>query len=299
MKKNHIIIISLFFCSFSAYGQEIRDTVLVSFTKSVYLVFDKKPSFDAGSEDIIVREHENKLIIQAAVENFEETNLFVQVGGRMYMFIIVYGRNPKKYLYNYQGESISIPDAKTDPDGLKSGTFFYDSLSNTMNDMSYRDKELIAKYRADSAEAYFSPRCEKVHSSRNHPMNQGAIAYGCLVFCPVMYTDNNHFYIKIIIENTTNINYDVDYLSFVIRTRKALLRKNTMQDYSIRPVYLYKTFTRIGGKSKHAMVAVFDKFTIDRMKLFTAEIWEKNGDRRINLDIDGNVFLSILPFSAI
>ena len=39
------------------------------------------------------------------------------------------------------------------------------------------------------------------------------------------------------------------------------------------------------------MIVVFKKFTIDKDKVLTAEVWEKNGDRRMKIDISGRVIL--------
>lgn len=297
MKKTALLLILINLATLTRAQRDVPDTIGVSFTKSIYLMFDSEPKFDFGSEDLIVRRDENKLIIQAARENFEETNLFVQVGGDIFLFIVEYTEKPKRYIFSYQkgaqGAKTAAPPANGG-DGEKAAVRIAPHV-----DMSVTAKAESEKAKSDSLDKYFGSRCERVYKSLKHPFNEGGISYGCLVYCPAMYADADYFYVKIIVENPTNVPYDVDYLSFGVRTKKALLRKNAVQDYPLKSLYLYKPFTRIEGKSKFTMIAVFDKFTIDRTKLFTGEVWEKNGDRRITLDVDGNVFLRILPFSSL
>ncbi|PKP45130.1 MAG: hypothetical protein CVT95_09440, partial [Bacteroidetes bacterium HGW-Bacteroidetes-12] len=74
----YLVLIVITITSLKLTGQ-ITDTLYIGFTKSIYLVFNEAPihhanSEDAGVEEIIVKTLDNKLIITAVIENFEETN---------------------------------------------------------------------------------------------------------------------------------------------------------------------------------------------------------------------------------
>ena len=268
----------LFLLPLSIYGQ-VTDTIEVSFTKSCYLLLPKAPKFDFGSEDVIVRQSENKLIIQAGKEDFEETNLFVQIDETIYLFIIRYSNSPKKFIYNYSSTGNNQTNIGT------GGA----STSNTDNSiLNIKNKELIDKAKLDSI---FKPICERVISKGGDYLNEGEINFGNLVWCSAIYADEEYLYFKIRIDNTTNIPYEADYSSYTIRDKKDLLKKKAIQDYETQPLYIYNPFQIIGPQNKLQMIVVFKKFTIDKDKVLTAEVWEKNGDRRMKIDISGRVIL--------
>lgn len=267
----------LFLLPFSLQGQ-VTDTIEVSFTKSCYLLLPKSPKFDFGSEDVIVRQSENKLIIQAGKENFEETNLFVQIDETIYLFIIRYSTNPKKFIYNYSSgnNQTNIGTGGT-------------SISNTDNSISNsKIKEQNDKARLDST---LKPICESVISKGGDYLNEGEINFGNLVWCSAIYADEEYLFFKIRVDNTTNIPFEADYSSYTIRDKKDLLKKKAIQDYETQPIYIHNPFQIIGPQNKLQMIVVFKKFTIDKDKVLTAEVWEKNGDRRMKIDISGRVIL--------
>ena len=68
MIKGLIILVGLFLIGIINMNGQVVDTIEVSFTKSAYLIFKEKPTYDKGSENVSVREGGNKLIIQAEVE---------------------------------------------------------------------------------------------------------------------------------------------------------------------------------------------------------------------------------------
>lgn len=259
---------------------QVTDTIEVSFTKSCYLLLPKPPKFDFGSEDVIVRQSENKLIIQAGKEDFEETNLFVQVDETIYLFMIRYSQNPKQFIYNYSSVgSNSSTNAGT-------GGSSVSLVDNSILDL--KKQELKDKAKQDSI---LKPLCELILKKGEDYLNEGEINFGNLVWCSSIYANDDFLFFKIQVDNTTNIAYEADYTSYTIRHKKDLLKKKAIQDYETQPVYILNPFQTIGPKSKLQMVVVFKRFTIDKDKVITAEVWEKNGERRMKIDISGRVIL--------
>ena len=259
---------------------QITDTIDVSFTKSCYILLPKAPKYDFGSEDVIIRQSENKLIVQAGKEDFEETNLFVQIDETIYLFIIRYSTSPKKFIYNY---------SSTGTNQYTTTSTTGSSISNTDNSiLDLKNKELKDKAKLDSI---LKPLCELVISKGGDYLNEGEINFGNLVWCSAIYADEEYLFFKVRVDNTTNIPYEADYSSYTIRDKKDLLKKKAIQDYETQPVYIHNPFQTIGAQNNLQMIVVFKKFTIDKDKVLTAEVWEKNGDRRMKIDISGRTIL--------
>ncbi len=256
---------------------QITDTLEVSYTKSCYLIFPKPPKFDFGSEDVIVRQSENKLIIQAAKEQFVETNLLVQVDEKIYLFIIRYNESPKKFLHNFSSE---VGTVSSNSDN-----------GSVITDNSIADKKLKDMNNKKAIEDELKPKCEKVLQKGSEWLNEGEINFGNLVWCSSIYTDDKYVFFKIRVDNSSNIVYEADYSTYTIRDRKDLLKKKAIQDYETQPLFILNPFTTIGPKDKLDMIVAFNKFTIDKDKVLTVEVWEKNGDRRMKIDISGRVIL--------
>src|SRR6218665_421566 len=142
MQVRSFCLLFLLFCKFNSFGQA-SDTVSVSFTKSAYLVFaDSSFKYDAGSEDIIVRKNGDMLVIQAQVENFIETNLFVRVKSTMYLFVIKYNESPTKSVYDY---SRSISKQSSPPGVVKS-----DSIDDSVDSYAIGFVEEVIDTKPDS-----------------------------------------------------------------------------------------------------------------------------------------------------
>jgi protease II len=271
------LLFLFFLIPFAAFSQ-ITDTIEVSFTKSSYILLSKAPKFDFGSEDVIIRQSDNKLIVQAAKEGFEETNLFVQVDESIMLFVIRFNKNPKKFIYNYTGAGTT-----SNVDQGNSGVITTDNSIANAKKQDADDKLAL--------EAKLKPLCEKVLNNGVDYLNEGEINFGNLVWCSAIYTNEEFVFFKIRVDNSSNIAYEAAYSTYTIRDRKDLLKKKAIQDYETQPVFILNPFQTIGPKDKLVMVVAFKRFTIDKDKVITAEVWEKNGDRRMKIDISGRVIL--------
>ena len=154
---------------------QITDTIDVSFTKSCYILLPKAPKYDFGSEDVIIRQSENKLIVQAGKEDFEETNLFVQIDETIYLFIIRYSNSPKKFIYNY---------SSTNENNIKSNSAGSTNSSTDNSILDLKNKNLEDKAKLDSI---LKPLCELVISKGGNYLNEGEINFGNLVWCSAIY----------------------------------------------------------------------------------------------------------------
>lgn len=306
MKYLILIIITITSLKLSA---QITDTLYIGFTKSIYLVFNESPihhanSEDAGVEEIIVKTLDNKLIITAAIENFEETNMFVQDGARMYMFLLRYSNNPKKYLYNYQEAQIqplkqkvnnytySEPNKNTD---INSNTNISTSsnedviidtkLYNTIE--TKRQEETIKQSSLENNATMVLNEPQKIYSKG---VNLGKVSLIATNF----YVINDRFYLKLVLNNKSKIEYEVEYERFIIKNKSKSVKKSADQFIELKPIYIKNSDKKtILPKSKNEYVYVFEKFTIQDNKKFSIEIWEKSGDRTLEFSFDSEDILKI------
>lgn len=96
-----------------------------------------------------------------------------------------------------------------------------------------------------------------------------------------VYYNKNELYFQVIIDNREPIDYDVDLINFSIATNYKKTSSN--QSTEIPPIFTYKVPKKVKGFSKNHFFVVFDKFTLDKHKVFKIDLDEVNGNRNITL----------------
>lgn len=285
MKLILVVIISLYgtfsFC-------QITDTIEVCFTKSAYLVFkDESVKFDCGSEDVLVRNSGNKLIVQAGVEAFEETNLFVECDGDIYMFIIQYKENADKFLYDYA----QIGYVSLEKNG--SGTtvkLIGDSIRSNDNlevEITGQEKEYIQVSK-------------EMIDTKDYVFNRGVSKYKIGVYLRDVVIHNDNMYLEFEVKNSSNIPYILDYYKFRVRSVKRRIKDESFQEIELNPIYQYLRPERFEGKTTYKYIVVLDKFVLTDGKKLVIEHWENNGmdmniegGRKINFDVFSKDILNV------
>lgn len=254
----------------TTYSQsEVTDTILVSLDHNMYLIFDDDVKVMKGSNEIEVIEKDNKIVIMAKIEDFYETNLFVEVKNEFFMFIIKYEPKPTKFIYNYQTKN------KTKPISVS-------------KDFSKENKNLKIEKEKDSLKTIFKDIEKKVNSKKQNVKSLYLDSYGFKGIITNIYAHNNYIVLKLYIENGSNIKYNVDFLGFTIYTkRKNVLQNNSTEEYSIKKQFPFKDddLSILEPNKKYEQVYIFDKFTIEKKKNLVFEITEINGDRRLKINI--------------
>ena len=76
--------------------------VEVAYNKVTHLVFDSDiKEWNCGNEDVLVQKSGHTLRLQAAVDRFEETNIFIEtVNHEYYNFVVQYNSSPAKTFYH-------------------------------------------------------------------------------------------------------------------------------------------------------------------------------------------------------
>lgn len=265
---------------------QVADTVVVDFTKSAYLVFGTDDvKYDCGSEDVIVRKSENKLILQAAVEDFEETNLFVEASGKIYVFIVKYGDPRGKFLYNYANMKVISNVEKS----LDSGKVKENKVDHE-NKGEYLAKDTQAE---DSINQDYKDYCESMLFEDDRITNRGVVKYKLGIYLRDIKYHNEKIFLEFEVVNNSNIPYYVDFYQYRVKSIKKKVKGESFQEIELKPFMEYKRPVKFEGKSTSRYVIVMDKFVLTENKRLVIEHWEDNG-RDLNIEggrkVDFDVF---------
>lgn len=304
-----LTLITFITLSFTSISQ-ITDTISVGFTKSAYLIFpDSSFTYDIGSEDILIRRAGKKIIVQAALEGFEETNLLVEHKNQMFMYLIKYTANPKKFLYDYSKNNVVVskPIVQQQVQSTVSNPTNNLSNSTTTSNNSTKSKQaeeitnVIEEVSAkDSILNVYKSNCAKILKMDNRIFNRGIIDYKVHFFLRDIVISDEKIYLKFSIENKGNIPYTIDYDQFKVQSIKKKVKGESFQVIELTPLLEYNRPKVIQGKSSHLYVIVLDKFVLTETKKLVIEQWENNGKdmnieggRKLSFDITSQDILNV------
>ncbi len=260
-----VIIIILF--TVQVFGQKISLAenmsvikpyhLTITFNKTTNLVFPYAiKSADRGSKDVLVQKAtgvENILQIKAAKRSFDETNITViTADGRLYSYILNYADNPSV---------LNI------------------SFKNTGEDQKYAFFS-----PAQPNEAEVQANAENVVKANRNIKGVKDKKFGIKLHLDAIYLHDEVMYYRIIIQNHSNINYDIEQLRFFIRDQKKS-KRTASQELEVYPLYIDSDTSVVKGQSEHVFVFAVPKFTIPDKKYLTIQLMEKNGGRHLELKI--------------
>lgn len=239
----------------------------LAYNKTTCIIF-KSPirSVDIGSRDIIgdkAAEVENVLRIKASVIGFNETNFSVMTAdGKFYSFLATYNEYPTVVSYDLSDGNINQYQNVVQVDG---GEVVFADVQTTQ-------EEVVSN-------------CISVSSRKKNLSGVGTSEYKMDARIPNIYVKDNLMYLKIRVENQSNINYDMDYIRFFI-TDEKVAKQTSRQELEILPLYIYnEPLRQVKGNEFVEKVFVFQKFTIPNDKTVRTVIGEKNGGRTLNFKL--------------
>jgi conjugative transposon TraN protein len=230
----------------------------ISFYKTTSLIFPYAiKSVDRGSRDVLVQKAkgvENILQVKAAKSNFKETNLTViTADGKFYSWIL-------NYMENSSFINILIG---ANADNNKSNAFFSPGGTNEAN--IHDNAKIVANEK------------RSIHGISDKKYKMKLQLNGLYIKDEVMYC-------KILLENNSNINYDIEMLGFYINDERKT-KRTASQQIELQPLYVYGDTSVIYGQSKQVFVFALPKFTIPEKKYLFIQIMEKNGGRHLQLRV--------------
>lgn len=251
--------------------------VYLTFNKTVHMFFpDSINYFDAGSDDILINRMGAILKLAPKSDNIDETNLTVITSDNIcYSFLLRYSKDIKDLTYFIKdsiGKRIDSPLRTKSPDEtlnltapLKAGEGEYIKVC----------REVIKQ-----APAYWiGSTVKKVYLAMNN-----------------IYVHNDKLYFCISVGNTSNINYDINFLKFYTVDKKKL-KKASNQEIEKIPIFTFNNLQTINAQTNdYPIIFVFDKFTIDYDKKLVIELGEKKGGRNIAINITQDLIIKALAF---
>ena len=268
MKK---ILLALVFigCMFAAHAQEKPSTgdlydgltrpltfnrvippyaLEVTFSKTVHVIF---PS---------------ALRVKAALRDFSrESNLSVITeDGAYYSFNVKYADEPVKLSvemadFLHDGEAVNRPN---------------NALDIYLQELGC-ESPLLVKLIMQSI--YKNDRREIKHI--------GCKRFGVQYLLKGIYVHNDLLYFHLQLKNSSNVPFNVDYLTFKI-TDKKVAKRTAIQEQVVWPVRAYNNVQVIGGKRTERMVFTLPKFTLADDKQLVVELHEQQGGRHQTFTVE-------------
>jgi conjugative transposon TraN protein len=240
----------------------------VTYDKTSHLIFPSAIRYvDLGSEYLIAgkaEDAENVLRIKAAVCDFEtETNFSVITDdGKFYSFNVYYSPYPLDLSYN-------LLTMKKSADRSTGSDVLFEELGNNSPTLAGLLLETI--YKKDK-------RVIK---------HIGSKSFGVQFILKGIYIHNGKYYFHTELRNSTNLPFQIDFVTFKVRDKKVA-RRTVVQERPLVPLRTYKPLDAIAGKSTEQNVFLLDQFTIADDKVLLIEIFERNGSRHQTLQVENS-----------
>ena len=242
----------------------------VTYDKTVHVIFPSAVRYvDLGSPNLIAGKAdgaENVIRVKATVKNFRtETNFSVITeSGSFYTFNVKYADEPlllniemKDFIHD--GSTVNRPNNALD--------IYLQELGNESPKLVH----LIMK---------------SIHKNNKREIKHiGAKSFGIQYLLRGMYTHNGLLYFHTQIKSSSNVPFDVDFITFKIVDKKVA-KRTAIQEQVIFPLRAYNYATRVAGKKDERTIFTMEKFTIPEDKQVVVELHEKSGGRHQSFVIE-------------
>jgi conjugative transposon TraN protein len=242
----------------------------VTFNKTVHVIFPSAIRYvDLGSSDLLAAKAdgtENVLRVKAALRDFSrESNLAVITeDGAYYAFNVKYADEPVKLSvemtdFLHDGEAVNRPN---------------NALQVYMQELG-QESPLLVKLIMQS-----------IYKNNDREIKHiGCKRFGIQHTLKGIYTHNGLLYFHLQLKNSSNVPFNVDFITFKI-VDKQVAKRTAIQEQVIWPLRAYNNLMLIGGQRTERMVFVLSKFTISDDKMLVVELGEQNGGRHQRFTVD-------------
>lgn len=242
----------------------------VTFSKTVHIIFPSAIRYvDLGSADLLAAKAdgtENVLRVKAALRDFSrESNLAVITeDGAYYTFNVKYADEPVKL-------SIEMTDFIHDGEATNRPN---NALDIYMHELG-QESPLLVKLIMQSIYKNNDREIKHIGSKR----------FGIQYLLKGIYSHNGLLYFHLQLKNSSNVPFDVDYITFKIVDKKVA-KRTAIQEQVIWPLRAHNNVTFIGGKKNERAVFTMPKFTIPDDKHLIIELHEKEGGRHQTFTVE-------------
>lgn len=242
----------------------------VTYDKTTHIIFPSAVRYvDLGSPNLVAGKAdgaENVIRVKAVVRNFrDETNMSVITeSGSFYTFNVKYADEP--LLLN-----IEMKDFIHDGSKVNRPNNALDIYLKELGSESPKLVQLINK---------------SIHKeNKRHVKHIGSKAFGIQYLLRGIYTHNGLLYFHTQIRNSSNVPFEVDFVTFKIVDKKVM-KRTAIQEQIVFPLRAYNYATLVAGNKDERTVFTFDKFTIPADKVLVVELNEKSGGRHQSFTVE-------------
>lgn len=242
----------------------------VTFNKTVHVIFPAPIRYvDLGSADLLAAKAdgtENVLRVKATLRDFSrESNLSVITeDGAYYTFNVKYADEPVKLSvemtdFLHDGEAVNRPN---------------NALAVYMQELG-QESPLLVKLIMQS-----------IYKNNDREIKHlGSKRFGIQHTLKGVYTHNGLLYFHLQMKNSSNVPFNIDFITFKIVDKKVA-KRTAIQEQVIWPLRAYNNLMEIGGKRTERMVFTLPKFTIPDDKMLVIELNEQDGGRHQRFTVD-------------
>lgn len=235
----------------------------VCYEKTTHIIFPSEIVYcDLGNENLVAGLADgakNVLRVKSAFKSFkQETNLSVITDdGSYYSFNVKFAKEPlllniEMTDFLHDGEAVNRPNNAQE--------IYLERLGS--------ESPMLVKLIMKSIYKQNKREIKHIGSKR----------FGVQFLLKSIYANNGLLYFHTELKNTSNIPFDVDYVSFKIVDKKVI-KRTAMQEQVLEPLRAQNYVTVVHGKQSERTVFALEKFTIPDDKQLVIEIAEKEGGR--------------------
>lgn len=242
----------------------------VTYDKTTHIIFPSAVRYvDLGSPNLVAGKAdgaENVIRVKAVVKNFRnETNMSVITeSGSFYTFNVKYADEP--LLLNVEMKDFIHDGSKVNRPN--------NALDIYLEELGCESPKLVRLIM------------ESIHEDNKRNIKHiGSKAFGIQYLLRGLYTHNGLLYFHTQIRNSSNVPFEVDFVTFKIVDKKVM-KRTAIQEQVIFPLRAYNYATVVAGNKEERTVFTLDKFTIPADKVLVIELNEKSGGRHQSFTVE-------------
>lgn len=235
----------------------------VCYEKTTHIIFPSEIVYvDLGNENLVAGLADgakNVLRVKSAFKSFkQETNLSVITeDGCFFTFNVKFAKEPllrniEMTDFIHDGEAVNRPNNAQE--------IYLERLGS--------ESPMLVKLIMKSIYKQNKREIKHIGSKR----------FGVQFLLKSIYANNGLLYFHTEIQNSSNIPFDIDFVSFKIMDKKVI-KRTAMQEQMLEPLRAQNYVVVVPGKSSERTVFALEKFTIPDDKQLVIEVAEKEGGR--------------------
>ena len=242
----------------------------VCYEKTTHIIFPAEITYvDLGNENLVAGLADgakNVLRVKSAFKSFkQETNLSVITDdGSYYTFNVKFAKEPLLL-------SIEMTDFLHDGEAVNRPNNAQEIYLERLGSESPMLVKLIMK------SIYKQNKREIKHI--------GSKRFGIQFLLKSIYANNGLLYFHTELKNTSNIPFDIDFVSFKVVDKKVI-KRTAMQEQVLEPLRAQNYVVVVPAKSSERTVFALEKFTIPDDKQLVIEVAEKEGGRHQSIVVE-------------